>query len=182
MDFDSGVTDGADHHRQGQTLQQGKIRMDIEPLGLAIGETIRNDLEAFAHGIEMIEPLLQSEIAQIVGNQFVAQEPGKLFILCEEGVFPIGSEDVMSMLDLLDDSRQFAAQSLVEPDAEDLADAMGRQTPEPEFTGSLEDLVDGEVTFEDEVAAVLDLRDGVRDRFIWLRSFLENFGPNRNVQ
>jgi hypothetical protein len=30
-----------------------------------------------------------SEIAKIVGNQFVAQEPGKLFILLEEGVFPI---------------------------------------------------------------------------------------------
>ncbi len=107
--------------------------MDVEPVGLAIGETIRNDLESFAHGIEMIETLLQSEIAQIVGNQFVAQEPGKLFILFEEGVFPIGPEDMMTVLDLLDDRRQFAAQSLVEPDAEDLADAMGRQPPEPEF-------------------------------------------------
>src|SRR5437879_2358236 len=31
------------------------------------------------------------------------------------------------MLDLLDDGRQFAAQSLVKPDAEDLTDAMGVQ-------------------------------------------------------
>src|SRR5258705_4522856 len=103
--------------------------MDVEPVGLAIGETIRNDLESFAHGIEMTEPLLQSEIAQIVGNQFVAQEPGKLFILFEEGVFPIGSEDVMSMLDLFDDRCQFATQSLIERDAEELTDAMGGQTP-----------------------------------------------------
>ena len=151
--------------------------MDVEPVGLAIGETIRNDLESFAHGIEMTEPLLQSEIAQIVGNQFIAQEPGKLFILFEEGVFPIGSEDVMSMLDLLDDRRQFAAQSLVEPDTEDFADAMGRQTPEPEFTASLEDLVDGKVAFEDEVAAVLDLRDGVKPRQVHLAAFL--FGELR---
>ena len=42
--------------------------MDVEPLGLAIGETIGNDLESLAHGIEMIETLLQSEIAQIVGT------------------------------------------------------------------------------------------------------------------
>ena len=108
--------------------------MDVEPLGLAIGKTIRNDLESLADGIEMIEPLLQSEIAQIVGNQFIAQEPGELFILLEEGVFPIGSEDVMPMLDLLDDRRQFATQSFVEPDTKDLADTMGRQTPQPEFT------------------------------------------------
>ena len=59
MDFDSGITDGADGHGQGQTLQQREIHMDIEPLGLAIGETIGNDLESFAHGIEMIEPLVQ---------------------------------------------------------------------------------------------------------------------------
>ena len=131
MDFDSGITDGADGHRQSQTLQQRKIHMDVEPLGLAIGETIGNDLESFAHSIQVSEPLLQTEVAQIVGTQFVAQEPGKLFILLEEGVFPIGSEDMMTVLNLLDNSRQFAAQSLVEPDAEDLTDAVGRQMPEP---------------------------------------------------
>ena len=109
----------------------------------------------------MLQPLLQTEVAQIVGTYFVAQEPGELFILLEEGVFPIGSEDMMTVLDLLDDSRQFAAHALVEPHAEDLTDAIGRQTPESEFTASLEDLVNGEMTLEDEVAAVLDLRDGV---------------------
>ena len=131
MDLDSGIADGADGHRQCQPLQQREIHMDVEPLGLAIGETISDDLESFAHSLQVMEPLLQSEIAQIVGNQFVAQEPGKLFILLEEGVFPIGAEDMMTVLDLLDDRRQFAAQSLVEPDTEDFADAMGRQTPEP---------------------------------------------------
>src|SRR5947208_1146372 len=142
MDLDSGIANGAYGHGQGEALQQREIHMDVEPLGLAIGETIGNDLESLAHGIEMLEPLLQTEVAQIVGTQFVAQEPGKLFILLEEGVFPIGSEDMMTVLDLLDDRRQFAAQSLVEPDAEDLTDAMGRQAPEPELTASLEDLVD----------------------------------------
>src|SRR5258705_197703 len=91
-----------------------------------------------------------------------------------------GSEDVMYMLDLRDDRRQFAAQSLVEPDAEDLANAMGRQTPEPEFTASPEDLVDGEVTFEDEVATVLDLGDGVKPRQVHLAAFL--FGELRPQQ
>lgn len=62
---------------------------------------------------------------------------------------------MMTVLDLFEDSRQFAAQSLVEPDAEDLTDAMGCQTAEPEFAASLEDLVDREVTFENEVATVM---------------------------
>lgn len=72
MDFDSGITDGADGHRKGQPLQQREIHMDVEPLGLAIGETIGNDLESFAYSIEMVEPLLQTEVAQIVGTQLVA--------------------------------------------------------------------------------------------------------------
>ena len=78
----------------------------------------------------------------------------------------------MAMLDLIDDGGEFAAQSLVEPDAEDLADPVGRQPPEPEFAASLEDLVDGKVAFEDEVAAILDLRDGVEARQVHLAAFL----------
>jgi hypothetical protein len=62
--------------------------------------------------------------------------------------------------------KNIIVQSLVEPDTEDLADAMGRQPPESEFTASLEDLVDGKVAFEDEVAAAFDLRDGVQSA-VW---------------
>ena len=79
MDFDSGIADGADGDGQGQTLQQREIHMDVEPLRLAIGETIGNDLESFAHGIEMIEPLLQAEIAQIVGNTVRCAGTGRTF-------------------------------------------------------------------------------------------------------
>ena len=67
MDFDSGVTDGADSHRQSQALQQREIHMDVEPLSLAIGEAIRNGLESLAYRVEVIEPFLQTEVAQIIG-------------------------------------------------------------------------------------------------------------------
>jgi hypothetical protein len=105
--------------------------------------------------------LLQAEVAQVVRAQFVAQKAGELFVLLEEAVLPIGAEDMMAMLDLVDDGDQFAAEALAQPDAEDLADAVGRQTPESDFATALEDLVNGEVACEDEVAAILDLRDGV---------------------
>ena len=58
--------------------------MDVEPLDLAIGETIGNDLESLAHSIQVIEAFPQAEVVQIVGNQFVAQEPGEFFILLQE--------------------------------------------------------------------------------------------------
>ena len=38
---------------------------------------------------------------------------------------------------------------------------MGGQAPQPQLTAALEEAMDGEVAFEDEIAAVLDLADGV---------------------
>ena len=70
----------------------------------------------------------------------------------------------MAVLDLIDHGGQLAAQPLVQPHAEDLADAVGGQAPQADFATALEDFVDGEVAFEDEVAAVLDLTDGVEAR------------------
>ena len=61
---------------------------------------------------------------------------------------------------------------LSQPDAEDLADAVRRQPPQADLATALEDLVDGEVAFEDEVPAVLDLRDGVEARQTHLAAFL----------
>ena len=50
--------------------------MNIEALSLETGEAIRNGLEFLADGIEMIEPFLQAEVAQVVGTEFIAQETG----------------------------------------------------------------------------------------------------------
>ena len=58
--------------------------MDVEPLGLEAGEAIGDGLEPFPHGLEMIQPFLQAEVAQVVGEQFVAQEAGELLVLFEE--------------------------------------------------------------------------------------------------
>ena len=55
--------------------------MDIEALGLETGKTVGDGLETLPHCIEMIEPFLQAEVAQIVGAELVAQEAGELLIL-----------------------------------------------------------------------------------------------------
>jgi hypothetical protein len=52
---------------------------------------------------------------------------------------------------------QLAAHPLVLADAEDLGDFVGGEAEYSQLTGALEDLVDGEMAPEDEVAAVLDL-------------------------
>src|ERR1700679_2269580 len=101
--------------------------MDVEALSLEAGEAICDGLESFANGLQMIQPLLQTEVPQIVGTEFVAQVAGKLFVLFEKGMLPVSTEHVMTVFDLIDDGGQFPVQPLVEPDTEDLTDAVGGQ-------------------------------------------------------
>jgi hypothetical protein len=115
VDFDAGVTDGADGGGQSNPLQQRKVHMDVEALRLEAREAIRNGLEPFAGGIETIEPFLQAEVAQVVGAEFIAQETGELLVLLEEGVFPVRPENMMSVFDLIDHRRQFPLQPFVQP-------------------------------------------------------------------
>ena len=42
MDLDTGVVDRADGDRQANALQQREINVDVQPLGLESGETIRD--------------------------------------------------------------------------------------------------------------------------------------------
>jgi len=119
-------------------------------------------LEAFADGLEMVQPLLEVEIGEVVGDQFVAQEGGELFVLLEEGVLEVGAEDMMAMLDAIDDGGQLAAHPAVQASAEDLGDLVAGQQPQAELAAAFEQLVDREVAVEDEVAAILDLGDRIK--------------------
>jgi len=177
LDLDAGIPHRTDSDRQGQSLQQGKIRVHVEAFRLEAGKAVRDRLESFPHRVEMVESFFQTEIALVIGAEFIAQAAGELFILFEEGALPAGAENVMAMLDLVDDRGQFAAQALVQAEAEDLADPVGRQPPEADLAASLEDLVNGETAFEDEVPAVLDLSDGIESRQVHLAAFL--FGKLR---
>ena len=54
---------------------------------------------------------------------------------------------MVAMLDLIDHGGEFPAQPFIQPDAEDLADAVGRQPPEADLTATLKDFVYREMTF-----------------------------------
>jgi hypothetical protein len=124
--------------------------VNVETLSLETRKAIRDRLKFLSDSVQMIESLPQPEIAKIVRAKFVAEEPGELFILLEEAALPVGTEDMVTVFDLLDDGCQFPAQSFVQPSAEDFADAVRSQPPEAQFTASLEDFVDREVPFENE--------------------------------
>jgi hypothetical protein len=68
----------------------------------------------------MVQPFLETEVGEVVGAEFVAEESRELFILLEEGALEIGAEDMMAMLDLIDDGSELAAVPAVQAGAEDL--------------------------------------------------------------
>jgi len=74
VDLEAGITNRTNGDRQSQALEQREIDMDVEPLCLVAGEASGDGLEALAHGLEMVQSLLETEIGEIVGDQLIAQK------------------------------------------------------------------------------------------------------------
>ena len=118
MDFDARIADRADGDGQSNPLQERKVDVDVEPLGLESGETVGDGLEGLTDRIEMVQPFLETEVGEVVGAEFVAEESGELLVLLEEGTLEIGAEDMMAMLDLIDNGSELAAVPAVQAGAE----------------------------------------------------------------
>jgi hypothetical protein len=71
---------------------------------------------------------------------------------------------MMAMLNLIDNGAKLAAQLLSQPHAKEFRDTAGSQSPKADLAAAFENLMDREVALEDEVAAILDLPDGVEAR------------------
>ena len=83
-------------------------------------------------------------------------------VLLQKRVFEVGAEDVMAVLDAIDDGGELPANPAVQAGAEDLGDLVAGQPPQAELAAALEQLMDGKVALEDEVATILDLGDCIK--------------------
>src|SRR5207247_5805416 len=86
-----------------------------------------------------------------------AEESGELFIHPRYQAFAVYPQHRVSVVEFFQHAVQLAANSLVLADTEDLGDLVSRQAKQAHLAGTLEDLVNGEIAPEDEIAAVLDL-------------------------
>src|SRR5208337_727237 len=136
VDLEAGITHRADRDRMGEALQQREIDMHVEPLGLQAGEAIGDRLEGGPHGIEMVEPLAQAEVGEIVGDQLVAQEGREFLVLLQEGALEVGAEDMMAVLDLVDDGGQLAMHPATDLLAEDRGDLVRTEPPQAELAAA----------------------------------------------
>jgi hypothetical protein len=66
MNLDSGVVDRADGEGQGQALQKGEVHVDVQPLRLESGESIRDRQALGTHGFQVVEPFVEAKVAEIV--------------------------------------------------------------------------------------------------------------------
>jgi hypothetical protein len=78
-----------------------------------------------------------------------------------EGIPEVGAVDMVAVRDLLNHIGELAAVSAAETGAEDRRHLVSSELPQAKFATALEQLVDRKVALEDEVAAILDLRDGI---------------------
>src|ERR1700745_3017709 len=172
VDLDAGIAPGADGDRQGDALQQRKATVNVDPLGLVRGEAAGYGLECLPDRIEIFQALLETEVPEVVGAELIAQEGCELLVLLQERVLEVGAIDMGAVLDLLDDGGELAGDLAMQALPENLGDLVRRQPPQSQLAAALEQLVDGEVLLEDEVAAVFDLRDRIEARKIDLLALL----------
>src|SRR5437016_4037276 len=105
----------------------------------------------------MVQRFLQSEVFELIAQYLQAEKGRELFIPAQHGASAAGAEDVVSVLDLLQHALQFAPQSFVDPEAKDLRDFVWCEAQQSDVTGTLEELMDGEVSPEDQISGIFHL-------------------------
>jgi len=128
VNLDAGILCLPDDDRQRQSLEQGKVDMHVQALGLEGGEAVGDGEQLVAHRSEMIEAFLQSEVGKVVGADLIAQEGGELLVLFDEGIAIVSSEDMMAVFDLFEDRVQLALHPLCNAASEDFRDLVGGQS------------------------------------------------------
>jgi hypothetical protein len=108
MDLDAGIAHRAFADRQRYALQQRKVHVNVEPVGLVRGEAAGNGLERLPDRLEIVQALLETEVLEVVGAELIAQERCELLVLLEERVLEVGAIDMVAVLDLLDDGGELA--------------------------------------------------------------------------
>jgi hypothetical protein len=92
VDSDAGEANRPCGEGQRQPLQQRKLDMDVEPLRLKGRKAVGGGEEFRSDRGQMVQSLLQAEVRQVVGTDFVAQESGELLVLFDKGIAAVRPE------------------------------------------------------------------------------------------
>jgi len=144
----------------GQTGQKIELAMDIEVGRLVGSKSIQDSVAGGADLIQAIQALSEVEVGKVIGNHFQSQVSAPLLVLFDKAVLPIGAEDVPAVLNLFQNSLQFAVEVAGNAVAKDLSNAIGRKAVEAQLAAALKDVPNGPVALENHVPTIFDLLDG----------------------
>lgn len=91
VDFDPCDFGMAGNNREGQTLEQREIHMDLEGLRLKGGETVSDGKEMGTYRCQMLDSFFKEEVLEVIATEFDSQEGLEFFILFDKGMFEVGA-------------------------------------------------------------------------------------------
>src|SRR3989454_9470820 len=155
VDLDTGNGGAPCGDGLGQALEDREVHVHVEEVRLDAREAISHRDEFLAERRQLLQPFVQAEIFEPVDADLDPKERAELLVRARHEALAVDAEHVMSMVEFLQHRVQFAAEPLVLAHAEDLGDDVGRQAEHPQFTRTLEDLVDRKMAAEDEIPTVM---------------------------
>ena len=161
LQLDPGDLGSASDNRTRDVGDQVEMAMHIEMFSLRLREAVQHRGEPLPDFFEVAELLADTEVAQVVAHDLQAQEGAALLVRLEKGMLPIGAIDMHAAIEPLEHALQLAFDSPANGLREDLSDVVGSEQIEGKLARPLEEPTDGTVALEDEVAAELDLLQGL---------------------
>ena len=157
LDLDAGDFAFPAGKGESQALEEREVDMNIEEFALQAGQAIGDHHQLLAQGRQILQPLVQAEVLHAIDANLQTKEGGEFLVHAGHQVFAVDAQRMVSVVELLDLAVQLAADPLKFAEPEKLGDLVRREAKQAQFTGTLEDLVDGERAPEDEIPTVFDL-------------------------
>jgi hypothetical protein len=109
----------------------------------------------------MLDSLFEEEVLEVIATEFDSQKGLEFFILFDKGMFEVGAQDMVAMVDPFESGMELSLELSGNTLAEDLGNLLGGQFHEAEFTGAFEEFVDGKGLTKDKVEAIFHLAEGI---------------------
>ena len=109
----------------------------------------------------MLDSLFKEEVLEVIATEFDSQEGLEFFILFEEGMFEVGAQDMMAMVNPFESGKELSVKMSSDALAEELRNLLRGQFKETEFAGAFEECVDGKRFAKDKVQTILNLAEGI---------------------
>ena len=122
----------------------------------------------------MLNSLFEEEVLQVITADLDSQKGLKFFILFNEGMFEVGAQDMMAMVNPFERGKELSFKMPGDALAEDLRDLLSRQFKQTEFAGAFEEFVDRERFAKDEVQTILHLAESIET--VQVHGFTLSFG------